>query len=96
MNRLINKKYIANIGALIGAGLSTYVIHKQFLKEYKKSDHYQLESLIRELHSKSSDIDMVKNYQIQKLFGPGLALIVYSEILERFKPECKSFSVNNF
>ena len=92
MNRLKNKKYIGYIGALIGAGLSTYVIHKQL--EYIESDKFQEQLLIKQFQSKSTVIAL-SNYQIEKMFGPTITTTVNNEIFERFKPDCKSFSVNN-
>jgi hypothetical protein len=93
MNRLKNKKYIGYIGALIGAGLSTYVIHKQL--EYIESDKFQEQLLIKQFQSKSTVIAL-SNYQIEKMFGPTITTTVNNEIFERFKPECKSFSVSIF
>jgi hypothetical protein len=86
MNRLIN------IGASIGVGLGTYVLHKRYL-EYIESVQKLL--LIKSFHDTSMKIALHNN-QIKKMFGPGITTTVSDEVFERFKPECKSFSVNIF
>jgi len=93
MNRLKGKKYVGYVAALIGAGLSTYYLHKQF--EYIESDTFQQQLLIKQLQSKSTVIAL-SNFQIQKMYGPTITTTVQNEIIERFKPESKSFSVRNF
>ena len=96
MNRLKNIKYIGYIGALIGSGgLGTQIWYNNRL-ELKNSDKFRVDSLLRELYTKSADFNLVTNVHIQKMFGPDITTTINNEIFERFKPDSKSFSVNNF
>jgi hypothetical protein len=89
MNRLNNKKYI---GALISARLVPF-IHKQ--SESKESDKDQEKRIKEQFRSKSTYL-VRSNCQVKKMFGPRITTTVNSDMFERFKPDCKSFSVNNF
>jgi hypothetical protein len=89
MNRLKGKN-LGYVAAFIGAGLSTYFIHKQL--EYFESDKFQHQLLIQQLLSKSTMITL-SNYQIQKMYGPTITTSVQNEMFERLKPDSKTFSV---
>ena len=74
--------------------ISFYCV-KYFMKELIESDKFQQQLRIKELQSKSTVLAL-SNYQIERRFGPTITTTIQNDTYERFKPDCKSFSVARY